>query len=148
MDILGQPDIGRLSGCLYSPERPAPRLCGGRPRNTRLIAACTHDGLLHGGPHYQCMGNPPCTSYITHTNALASALECGAVDDGSGSSIPLPGDHPAPLRHYPEIDTWKIAVGDWSATVTFYDFVSLRGMRPEDSVLLWHARLGPVSPLP
>ncbi len=115
-------------------------------RNTRLMAACTHDGLLHGGPHYHMHGESPCVHHtITHTNALASALECGAVDDGSGSSIPLPGDHPAPLRYYPEIDTWKIAVGDWSATVTGYDFGIAAGHATGGTLcLLWHARLGPV----
>ncbi|NLN45555.1 MAG: hypothetical protein GX153_03160 [Clostridiaceae bacterium] len=115
-------------------------------RNTRLLAACTHDGLLHGGLHYHSHGEPPCVHHtITHANALAAALECGAKDGGEGPAVPLPCDHPAPLRHYPEIDTWKIAVGDWHATVTGYDFGIDAGHATGGTLtLLWHRRLGPV----
>lgn len=33
-------------------------------RNVRLLKACTHDGILYGGPHYHMKGETPC---IHHT---------------------------------------------------------------------------------
>ncbi|MBP7402594.1 MAG: hypothetical protein KBA30_08255 [Clostridia bacterium] len=115
-------------------------------RNTRLMAACTHEGLLHGGPHYAEQDEPPCVHHsFTHANALAAAVECGADADPEVSGVPLPCDAPVPLAHFPTVDTWKIAAGPWRATVTGYDFGLEAGHASGGTLtLLWHERLGPV----
>jgi hypothetical protein len=41
-----------------------PRFAEVSRRNLALMAACTHDGLLYGGPHYRAAGYAPC---IHHT---------------------------------------------------------------------------------
>ncbi|HEX2949004.1 MAG TPA: hypothetical protein VHV83_05480, partial [Armatimonadota bacterium] len=58
-------------------------------RNTELLAACTHDGLLYGGPHYQEHGELPCVHHtFCHAKALAAALDYRMPE--SDASVALP----------------------------------------------------------
>ena len=89
-------------------------------RNTELVRACTYGGLLYGGPHYRRRGHNPCTHHtFEHANAIAFALEHSA--DMPAERVALPCDNAAPLKYYPEINTYKLAAGDYRATVTGYD---------------------------
>lgn len=91
-------------------------------RNLELMAACTHEGLLYGGPDYFAHGDRPCIHHtFTHAKALAAVLDSGfnAVD---APHTTLPRDEPYGLRSYPEIGTHLAAIGDWRATVTEYDW--------------------------
>ncbi len=96
-------------------------------RNTELLRACTHNGLLYGGPHYLKHGEHPCTHHtFEHANALAFALmHC---DKMPSDRTTLPVDEAKGARFYPDINTYKIAVGDYRATVTGFDFAVEAGV--------------------
>ena len=113
-------------------------------RNLECYAACTRDGLLHGGPHYHRHGERACTHHsFCHAKALAMALDEGIAD---GPRLPLPSDAPKPLVYYPEMDTWRVGVGDWRATLTAYDFLLANGTHATGGTLTlrWHRAWGPV----
>jgi hypothetical protein len=93
-------------------------------RNTRLMRACTHNGLLYGGPHYVQAGAPPCVHHtFTHAKALTKVLEdvpgLGTLD----TSNALPRETARGVREFQEINTLLIARGPWRATVTSYDSI-------------------------
>ncbi len=125
-----------------------PRFAEAARRNLALLASCTHQGLLHGGPHYHLQGVPPCVHHtFTHAKALATVLDRGG-DTKPSPGARLPRDAPYGMRHFPEIGTWLVSVGDWRATVTEYDweYKAPGGGHPSGGALclLQHQRLGPV----
>ena len=114
-------------------------------RNTELMRRASSGGLLRGGPQYAEYGEPACIHHtFTHANALTAALDAGIEAKQTGA--PLPGDAPeVPVRYYPEIATYKLAVGRTRATVTAYDYDLSAGHASGGSLtLLWHAATGPV----
>ncbi|MGI6537198.1 MAG: hypothetical protein ACOX22_02420 [Caldicoprobacterales bacterium] len=113
-------------------------------RNFRLYKECTHDGLLHGGPHYHEHGEPPCVHHtFCHAKVLAMALDAGA--EGT-ERVSIPSDNPPPLVYYKEADTYKIAMGDFRGTITGYDFPYVVGGQASGGTLtmLWHKDAGPL----
>lgn len=92
-------------------------------RTVDLLRACTRDGALHGGLHYQEYGQPPCVHHtFCHAAALADAL-CRGLTESKPATLPC--DAPTTwVRHYPELDTYKLSVGPWLATVTAYDYIT------------------------
>ena len=91
-------------------------------RNVEMMAACTHNGLLYGGPHYYVHGDMPCIHHaFTHAKALTTVLDHDEhpVPD---ARVSLPRDEPYGLKSFPEIGTHLAAVGPWRATVTEYDW--------------------------
>lgn len=114
-------------------------------RNTELVRACTYDGLLYGGPHYRRHGEHPCTHHtFEHANAIAFALE--HTKNMPSERIALPCDGAAPLKYYPEVNVYKIAAGDYRATVTGYDFNIVAGCQASGGTLslLWKYGVGPM----
>ncbi|MBQ7294020.1 MAG: hypothetical protein IJW79_09820 [Clostridia bacterium] len=113
-------------------------------RNIELTKACTYDGLLYGGPHYRRHGEHACTHHtFEHANALACVLEhldkeCERTD--------IPCDTAHGIKHYPEINTYKMACGDYRATVTGYDFGIEFGHHAcgGSLTLLWKYGVGPM----
>jgi hypothetical protein len=100
-----------------------PRFVEVARRNMELMAACTHDGLLYGGPDYFAHGDRACVHHtFTHAKAIAAVLDRGAAQLQPSSRVPLPRDEAYGLKRFPEIGTSLIAVGDWRATVTDYDW--------------------------
>jgi hypothetical protein len=92
-------------------------------RNFELMAACTHNGLLYGGPDYFAHGDLPCVHHtFTHAKALATVLDRGGANLESSERPALPRDEAYGLKTYPEIGTRLAAIGDWRATVTEYDW--------------------------
>jgi len=117
-------------------------------RNLELMASCTHNGLLYGGPDYDAHGDQPCIHHtFTHAKSLATVLDSHAataipktvISTGGGASaaavekpaslplvpsprLSIPRDEPYGLKSYPEIATHLAAIGPWRATVTGYDF--------------------------
>ncbi len=136
-------------GCQLAYGRLAardPRFAEAAYRNAQLLERCTHDGLLHGGPHYREAGEWAC---IHHTFCHAKAM-AAMVD----AKVPVP-DRPTALprdlaygaRAFPEILTWLLAQGSWRATVTAYDEDSYaKEGHPSGGALslLWHREVGPV----
>lgn len=115
-------------------------------RNLRLLRSCTHEGLLHGGPHLAAHGVPPCVHHtFCHAKALAAALRFEGEALEFDLSRPLWREHTAGLVAWPDIATMTAAHGPWLATVTGYDW----RYRPEvfhatggALSMLWHRQVG------
>ena len=91
-------------------------------RNLEMMAACTHDGLLYGGPGYFVHGDKPCIHHaFTHAKALTTVLDHDP-HPALQTRVALPRDEPYGLRSFPEIGTHLAAVGPWRATVTEFDW--------------------------
>ena len=117
-------------------------------RNLALMARCTRDGLLQGGPDYAAAGYAACIHHtFSHAKALATVIDAGATSRAPAQV--LPRDRAYGLKSFPEIATHLASVGDWRATVTGYDWDYLA---PEGGghasggalSLLYHQTLGPV----
>ncbi len=114
--------------------------------NTQLLQQCTHNGLLHGGPHYASHGVPPCVHHtFAHAKPLALMLDMGDKLPEITNSTPLPRALSQKSKYFPELDTWLVARGPWRATVSAYDFI----YKPEvqqatggSISVLWHNKVG------
>jgi len=105
---------------LLSPHEPVFREIA--QRNLEMMAACTHNGLLYGGPDYFEHGDNACIHHtFTHAKALALVLDRGKGLQ-TGPRLPVPRDAAYGLKSYPEIGAHLTAIGDWRATVTEYDW--------------------------
>jgi hypothetical protein len=125
-------------------------------RNLELMAACTHDGLLYGGPDYFAHGDLPCIHHtFTHAKALATVLDRGLANLQTTERVSLPRDEAYGVREFPEIGTRLAAVGDWRATVTDYDWEYVEHVQAGGGgggghatggalSLLYHRALGPL----
>ena len=125
-------------------------------RNLELMAACTHEGLLYGGPDYFVHGDLPCIHHtFTHAKALATVLDRGAAMLDASARVALPRDAAYGLKSFPEIGTRLAAVGDWRATVTENDFEYVEQVQAGGGqggghatggalTMLYHQTLGPV----
>lgn len=125
-----------------------PRFAEVSLRNLTLMKACTHEGLLYGGPDYREQGYRPCIHHtFSHATALAAVVDLGA--SGSVARSSLPRDAAYGLKSFREIGTHLAAVGPWRASFTDYDFDYLApaggGHASGGAVsLLYHQALGPV----
>ncbi|MGA3133817.1 MAG: twin-arginine translocation signal domain-containing protein [Terracidiphilus sp.] len=126
-------------------------------RNLQLMAACTKDNLLYGGPHYALHGDFPCIHHtFTHAKSLATVLDRASAELEPAAEAKLPRDLPYGLRSFPEIGTYLASIGDWRATITENDFEYIETVQSGGSVgtgghatggalsLLYHQTLGPV----
>jgi hypothetical protein len=122
-------------------------------RNLQLLAACTHNNLLYGGPHYHAHGDKPCIHHtFTHAKALACVLDhtgySGRAACGECRPVPhtLPREKEYGLKIYPEIGVSLVSVGSWRATVTENDweYSSSRSASGGALSLLYHLGLGPL----
>ena len=131
-----------------------PRFAEVALRNLEQMAACTHDGLLYGGPDYFAHGDQPCIHHtFTHAKALATVLDRG------GAKVPeratLPRDEAYGVKSFSEIGTHLAAIGDWRATVTEYDWEYVEHVQSGGASgaghasggalsMLYHRQLGPI----
>lgn len=116
-------------------------------RNLELLKACTHDGLLYGGPDYQVHGESPCIHHtFCHAKALAGVLDHGTEESEETKRVELPCEQGEGVNYYPTTDTYKIRYGGFIATVTAYDFEYLKGGHASGGTmsLLWHKKAGAV----
>ena len=123
-------------------------------RNLELMANCTHEGLLYGGPHYKAHGDLPCIHHtFTHAKALATALDrCSFPPEPARPAIPR--DEPYLLRSFPVIGTHLAAIGPWRATVSEYDWEYQEHAQAGGGFgghisggalsVLYHMKLGPI----
>jgi hypothetical protein len=122
-----------------------PRFAPAAARNLALLASCTHDGLLHGGPHHDARGHLPCIHHtFCHARALAEALDLGVE--------PMRGDatvEPDGIRELADAATFILRRGSWRATATAYDhcYQHLPEGHPSGGslCLLWHDLVGPLA---
>jgi hypothetical protein len=93
-------------------------------RNTQLMARCTHEGLLYGGPDYFQHGDFPCIHHtFTHAKALATTLDRGRNRLALVERQPIPRQTPAyQVKSFRETGTHLVAVGPWRATITENDW--------------------------
>ena len=114
-------------------------------RNALLMQACSKDGLLHGGLQYVEHGEPACVHHtFTHANAITCALDAGIEQYAERAALPEDAGY-TPIRYFPELDTYKLAVGNLRATVTGYDYDLNAGHASGGTMtMLWHKTAGPV----
>jgi hypothetical protein len=126
-------------------------------RNLELMAACTHKGLLYGGPDYFVHGDQPCIHHsFTHAKSLATVLDSTKENPTPSPRLAIPRDKPYGLKSFPEIGTHLAAIGDWRATVTEYDWEYVEQVQAGGGngggghvtggalSLLYHQTLGPL----
>ena len=131
-------------------------------RNLELMAACTCDGLLYGGPDYFAHGDLPCIHHtFTHAKALATVLDRAELErdefTADTTSRPsLPRDEAYGLKNFATIGTRLAAIGPWRATVTEYDWEYMEHVQPGAGnlggghvsggalSLLYHQTVGPI----
>lgn len=134
-----------LAGLL--PLAPSdPRIATAAARNLDLLRRCTHDGLLHGGPHLQNHGRPPCIHHtFAHAKALAAALKTDFEAPSLGKTE-LPPRTPG-IDSRPELGVALVSVGPWRASFSTSDvFYGARGSHAGGGALtmLWHPLTGPL----
>ena len=134
-----------------------PRFREAARRNLELMIACTHEGVLYGGPDYQAHGDPACIHHtFTHAKALATVLDRAHFETSAAAKrASLPRDEPYGLKTFAEIGTRLAAIGPWRATVTEYDWEYSEHVQAGSGgggghvsggalSLLFHRSLGPV----
>jgi hypothetical protein len=122
-----------------------PRFAEAALRNSKLLNDCTHNGILHGGPHYFQHGELPCIHHtFCHAKAVASVIDHKAKLPTSTSI--LPREIAYGVKKFEEISTWLVATGPWRATLTAYDWDTTNENHPSGGSLslLWHKAVGPV----
>ena len=93
-------------------------------RTYTILKRCTHNGLLYGGPAYYESGQKPCVHHtFSHAAALADAIHEGIDTPKERLALPLEREV-AGVKYYPEIDTYKIRMGGYLATLTAYDYAT------------------------
>ncbi len=126
-------------------------------RNLELMAACTHEGLLYGGPDFFAHGDLPCIHHtFTHAKALATVLDRGTFETETAERPKLPRDEAYTVKSFSTVGTKLAAVGPWRATVTEYDWEYSEHVQPGAGnlggghvsggalSLLYHMQLGPI----
>ena len=126
-------------------------------RNLELMAACTHEGLLYGGPDFFAHGDLPCIHHtFTHAKALATVLDRATFEAEPAERPKLPRDEVYTVKSFTTVGTKLAAVGSWRATVTEYDWEYTEHVQPGAGnlggghvsggalSLLYHMQLGPI----
>ena len=116
-------------------------------RNTEMLKKCSVDGFLYGGPHYFKHGEHACTHHLfEHVNSIAFAVEHIQEEYLSPKRTAIPSDAKETFRYYPEVRTYKLAKGNYLATVTDYDFDIFFSGHASGGTLtaLYHREKGPM----
>ena len=119
-------------------------------RNLQLMKACTHNGLLHGGPHLDSHHITPNVHHtFCHMKGLANVLNnAAAIGKAPAGKALLPRDTVMGTRFFADIHTWLLALGSWRATVTGYDrnYKDFTNGHASGGALtmLWHEKTGPI----
>ena len=93
-------------------------------RTYRLLRRCTHDGFLYGGVSYRENGQKPCVHHtFCHAVALTDAIRAGIAEPTEKRMLPCDGQGVG-YKYYPELNTYKIRAGGYTATLTGYDYVT------------------------
>lgn len=118
--------------------------------NTKLLEACTRDGLLHGGPHVASHKLLPSVHHtFCHIKALVTTLAHGnSISKNNYPATVLPREQVYNIRFFSDIQTWLIAKGKYRATITGYDreYKETKNGHPTGGALslLWHEDIGPL----
>ena len=116
--------------------------------STELLQRCTTDGLLHGGLHYTTHGIKPCVHHtFAHAKPLATLMNEQDKTALINKTSTLPIIKADGIQHYPEIDVWLAAKGDFRATISTYDFIYKEKAQQGSGgsiCLLYHLKIGPI----
>lgn len=111
---------------------------------------CTVDGLLAGGPHYGRLEQAACVHHtICHAAGLADALCRGLSETMPAGQLPC-DETRTRVQYFEELDTYRISIGKWLATVTGYDYRTTTYTEGAAHAsggslsLLYHREYGPV----
>jgi hypothetical protein len=134
-----------------------PRFREAARRNLALMSACTHEGVLFGGPDFYARGDRACIHHtFTHAKALATVLDRVPWEASAETQRPaLPRDEPYGVNAFADIGIRLAAIGPWRATVTEYDWEYTEHVQSGAGgggghvsggalSLLFHRTLGPV----
>jgi hypothetical protein len=117
-------------------------------KNTELLKQCTHNGLLHGGPHYVSHGMQPCVHHtFTHAKPLATLLDHWDNLPKINKSTPLPRAIANGETYFKELDVSLFGKGDWRGTISAYDSIyskknDVRQATGASLGLLYHNKVG------
>ncbi|MDR2040290.1 MAG: hypothetical protein LBQ60_20425 [Bacteroidales bacterium] len=115
-------------------------------RNFELLRACTGNGILYGGMHYQSAGYAACIHHtFEHAKGLAVALHKGF--SRPAERISLPREKEYGVRHFEDLDVWTVALGGWRGTISGYDvaYKSPGGNTHGGALsMLWNPKTGPI----
>ena len=117
--------------------------------NTELLKTSTVDGLLAGGLHYASHGVKPCIHHsFTHSKNLTFLLNHPEKTNKLTKNTPLPRAISDGVKHFPELDVWLVARGQWRATISSYDQVFKKKYSVAATggalAMLWHEKVGPI----
>lgn len=119
--------------------------------NLRLLERCTADGLLAGGLHYASHGVKPCIHHsFVQMKGLADILTRPHAKPAGDPAAQLPREEVYGVKHFADVDTSLVSVGDWRATISAYDSVyypkTPQGHPTGGTLsLLWNSKVGAVS---
>ncbi|GAA4815027.1 hypothetical protein [Litoribaculum gwangyangense] len=117
-------------------------------KNTELLKQCTHNGLLHGGPHYVSHGIQPCVHHtFAHAKPLATLLDHWDNLPKINTLTPLPRAIADGERYFKELDVSLFSKGDWRGTISAYDSVysptkDVRQATGASLGILYHNKVG------
>ena len=90
----------------------------------RMLRYCTRDGKLYGGPHYFAAKQPACVHHtFCHACALTDAIMEHMQEPRERMWLQIDQEG-GEYAYYPEINTYKIHIGPFRATVTGYDYAT------------------------
>lgn len=127
----------------------APEFAATAILNLKQLRACTHSGLLYGGPHQRAHGVAPCIHHtFCHAKSLATLLEHPQFDPNLiATTLPTRATSQG-LKFFPEIQVWLVAFGPWRGTVSGYDWFNTKPQMATVQAtggalgLLWHDQIG------
>lgn len=128
-----------------------PRFFKAAVANLDLLEKCTVQNLLAGGLHYASHGVPPCIHHsFVQMKVLTDILTRPRRPHPAIGGVKLPCEERYGLKHFADLDTSLVSVGDWRATVTAYDSVYYpkkpQGHPSGASLsLLWHGAVGAIT---
>ena len=117
-------------------------------KNTELLKQCTHNGLLHGGPHYVSHGIQPCVHHtFAHAKPLAMLLDHWEHLPEIDKTTPLPRTIADGETYFEELDVSLFGKGDWRGTISAYDSIysptnDVRQASGASIGLLYHNKVG------
>ncbi|MBL0745806.1 hypothetical protein [Chryseolinea lacunae] len=115
-------------------------------KNLEMLRACTHDGLLYGGPHNFKHGVLPCIHHtIGHANSLATLLDCASYDQFEKEPALLPREMVYGIKEFSDVRTWLISTENWVGTIVGYDreYSCKNGHPSGGSIgMLFHRKVG------
>lgn len=115
-------------------------------RNLKIIAKCSPNGMLEGGPDYASHNEKACTHHtFEHINAIAFAFSDFKEEDLFSKNEKIPSDSTY-FKYYPEMDAYRFGEKNYLFDISCYDEnISYSGHASGATLtMLFSRKLGPV----